>query len=82
MPFFMVRAGKGFFDPSIAGKRTRRPARVPPSIVDPVSRPQSPTSLHLSTVNHGDEGGDANKPVECENGQHILHISYHLFSTL
>lgn len=27
MPFFMVRAGKDFFDPDTNGKRTRRPAR-------------------------------------------------------
>lgn len=40
MPFFMVRAGMSFFNSETEGRRSRRPARVPPSTVNPVSRPR------------------------------------------
>lgn len=79
MPFLMVRVGEAFDDLEVEGKRTRRPARVPPSIMNPVSRSQNPTSSQLSAVNHIGEAGGAKKPVGCENGQHIFHIG-HLFA--
>lgn len=82
MPFFMVRAGMGFFNSEAEGRRTRRPARVPPLIIDPVSSPQSPSSLRPPAASHKKEAGDANKSGGCENGQHNCPISYHFLFAL
>lgn len=49
-PFFIVRAGMSIFRSELEGRRSRRPARVPPSIKSPVSMPQNSTSLMSSST--------------------------------
>lgn len=52
MPFFLVRAGKAFFEPNAEGRRTRRPARVP----------QDATLPQPSVLQYGSQASSPNEP--------------------
>ncbi len=74
MPFFMVQAGRGFFDMDQQEKRNRRPFRVPPSVINLVS------AAHLSAISHKEKAQGAKEPPGSQGGQNMPQTSEYFHS--
>lgn len=70
MPFFIVQAGKAFFEPETEGKRTRRPARVPHSAMNTASMSQISSLIEPYVITRKCKAEGAYEPVQGEDGKH------------
>jgi hypothetical protein len=70
MPFFMVQAGKAFFELETEERRTRRPARVPHSVMNMASMSQISNSTEPSVITRKCKAEGAYAAIEGQDGLH------------